>query len=125
VVQARMAELELPMLIMHGIADKGTFIDGSKERSDKAHALLHEPEQQQVVATLVAWVTARLPAAKSRTGFDALAPFGKLSDDGPCRLRARASSSRCCASAALPLPLARATPTQTVLWISAASRANV
>jgi alpha-beta hydrolase superfamily lysophospholipase len=74
-VQQHGAELTLPLLMMHGTVDKATNIEGSQwlnataKSSDKTlklwegsyHDLLHEPQRDQVISTVVAWLTAHLP----------------------------------------------------------------
>jgi acylglycerol lipase len=73
-VQTRMEEVKVPLLIMHGSADQGTNIEGSRELNQRAasadktlkiwdglfHDLLHEPERDQVISTVDAWISARL-----------------------------------------------------------------
>jgi alpha-beta hydrolase superfamily lysophospholipase len=67
---------ELPMLVMHGTADRLTPIAGSEmvvERaasSDKTfkrydglfHEILNEPERQQVLDDIAGWLDERFPA---------------------------------------------------------------
>ncbi|MDX2012877.1 MAG: alpha/beta hydrolase [Myxococcaceae bacterium] len=75
-IQAHLADVKVPVLVMHGTADKATNIEGSVELSEKAsssdktlkkwegtyHDLLHEPERQQVIDLVTSWVVARVPA---------------------------------------------------------------
>ncbi|MFO0578494.1 MAG: alpha/beta hydrolase [Polyangia bacterium] len=77
-IQQHMEDLTLPVLALHGTADRLTNPDGSKalvERarsSDKAlklypgvyHDLLHEPERAQVQADIEAWLDARAAAPR-------------------------------------------------------------
>ncbi|MEZ4238582.1 MAG: alpha/beta hydrolase [Myxococcota bacterium] len=74
-VQARMAEVRLPVLALHGSEDPATNPAGSRAliaraaSTDKtlhivegaAHDLLHEPEQAAVRAELVGWFAAHAP----------------------------------------------------------------
>lgn len=74
-VQARMSDVSVPLLIMHGDADKATNIEGSKKlyrlasSSDKTleiwegqyHDLLHEPRKDEVVQTVLRWIESRTP----------------------------------------------------------------
>lgn len=71
-IQQHMEELTVPLLALHGTADKLTNPDGSKalvgraRATDKTlklypgvyHDLLHEPEQAQVRADIEAWLDA-------------------------------------------------------------------
>jgi acylglycerol lipase len=66
----------LPMLVMHGTADRLTPIAGSEMVADRAgsadktfkryddlyHELLNEPERQQVLDDIADWLDARFPA---------------------------------------------------------------
>lgn len=75
-IQAHLADVKVPLLVMHGTLDKATNIEGSVELSEKAsstdktlkkwdgtfHDLLHEPERQQVIDLVTSWVVARIPA---------------------------------------------------------------
>ncbi len=75
-IQAHLADVKVPFLVMHGTVDKATNLEGSVELSEKAastdktlkkwegayHDLLHEPEGQQVIELVTSWVAARLPA---------------------------------------------------------------
>jgi alpha-beta hydrolase superfamily lysophospholipase len=68
---------ELPMLVMHGTADRLTPIAGSEMVVERAaskdktfkrydglfHELLNEPERQQVLDDIADWLDARFPAA--------------------------------------------------------------
>ncbi|MCX5852726.1 MAG: lysophospholipase [Deltaproteobacteria bacterium] len=72
IIQERMAEITLPILIMHGTGDRLANVDGSKElykrarSKDKAlklyegfyHEILNEPEKEQVLRDIVAWLDA-------------------------------------------------------------------
>ncbi len=74
-IHAREAELNVPLLDLHGSADKLTNPAGSRELVAKAaskdktlkiydglyHDLLHEPEKAQVMADVIAWIEARAP----------------------------------------------------------------
>lgn len=71
---ARYAELTLPIVIMHGTDDQLASVDGSRALEAAAvnaevtthyyeglyHEIFNEPEQDQVLADLVAWVDAVL-----------------------------------------------------------------
>jgi len=73
---ARVPELRLPLLVMHGTGDKIVPLAGSLMVHDGAgsddkqlelydglyHEILNEPEQQRVMDDVVAWLQARLPA---------------------------------------------------------------
>lgn len=75
-IEAHLADVKVPFLVMHGTVDKATNIEGSVALSEKAsstdktlkkwegtyHDLLHEPEKQQVIDLVTSWVVARLPA---------------------------------------------------------------
>ncbi len=75
-IQAHLADVKVPFLVMHGTMDKATNLEGSVELAEKAsstdktlkkwegtyHDLLHEPEKQQVIDLVTSWVVARLPA---------------------------------------------------------------
>jgi acylglycerol lipase len=72
-VQARAAELRLPILVMYGLDDKVNPTEGSDlllqniGSSDKSlktyakvyHDMLHEPERDQIAADVIAWLNAR------------------------------------------------------------------
>ena len=72
-VQARMEELELSLLILHGTADRLVDVAGSKElyarakAADKTlklydglfHEVMNEPEKESVLADIVEWLDAR------------------------------------------------------------------
>jgi alpha-beta hydrolase superfamily lysophospholipase len=74
-IQARMEEVEVPLLLLHGTADKVTEPSGSEALSKRArskdvtwksypgffHDLVHEPEGAQVRGDIRAWLVARLP----------------------------------------------------------------
>jgi alpha-beta hydrolase superfamily lysophospholipase len=73
-VNAEMGKLRLPLLIMHGLLDRQTNIDGSRELNQRAastdktlvlwegqfHDLLHEPDHDKVIAQVTAWLGAHL-----------------------------------------------------------------
>jgi alpha-beta hydrolase superfamily lysophospholipase len=75
-IQDHMEEVTVPLLAMHGDADKVTPPAGSKQLVDRArskdktlkaypglyHDLLHEPERQQVTNDLVKWLSDHAPA---------------------------------------------------------------
>jgi alpha-beta hydrolase superfamily lysophospholipase len=81
-VQKRMGELKVPVLILHGDADKATNPEGSRELKERAastdktlhiyegvfHDLLHEPERAQIAAEVAGWITARLSGPGSTAG---------------------------------------------------------
>ncbi len=70
----RYIEFRLPLLLMHGTADKLTNIDGTRQLESAAanatvtahyydglfHEIFNEPEQQQVLGDLVTWLDANL-----------------------------------------------------------------
>jgi alpha-beta hydrolase superfamily lysophospholipase len=74
-IQAAMDAFDVPVLMLHGTADKLTNPDGSRELSARArssdktlklygglyHDLLHEPERAQVMGDLTGWLTAHVP----------------------------------------------------------------
>jgi alpha-beta hydrolase superfamily lysophospholipase len=76
-IRAHEEQIGIPLLVMHGTADKCTNPKGSEElvarvsSVDKTfklypglyHDLLHEPEKAQVTADLVAWLVAHEPPA--------------------------------------------------------------
>ncbi len=78
-VEEHMGEISVPILAMHGEADKVTPPAGSKALVDRAssrdktlkmypgayHDLLHEPEREQVMMDLVKWLSDRAPAGPS------------------------------------------------------------
>ena len=71
-------EFKAPLLIMHGTADQLTYPRGSQDFIGKVaskdavfkpwdglyHELHNEPEQGQVLAAMIAWLDAHLPAPK-------------------------------------------------------------
>jgi acylglycerol lipase len=73
-IYANMEKFKLPVLIMHGTADRITDPEGSKELERRAgspdkklelynelyHDLLHEPEQKQVMGDMLAWIEERV-----------------------------------------------------------------
>jgi alpha-beta hydrolase superfamily lysophospholipase len=72
------AEFPLPLLLMHGGADRITSALASREFAAKApqclfkawdgfyHEIHNEPEQQQIFATITAWLNARVPVLDMR-----------------------------------------------------------
>ncbi|PTL77624.1 alpha/beta hydrolase [Vitiosangium sp. GDMCC 1.1324] len=74
---AQMEDITLPVLMLHGTADKLTSAEGSKElyrrarSTDKTlklypglyHDLVHEPEKETVLNDITAWLEARAPGA--------------------------------------------------------------
>lgn len=72
-VQAAMESFTLPLLILHGTADKVNPIEGSRELAARArsadktlkiydglyHDLLNEPERDQVASDVLDWIRAR------------------------------------------------------------------
>jgi len=69
------SEFSVPLLLMHGRADRLAFAQGSQEFADLMqgnctlklwdglyHEIHNEPEQQQVFETMIAWLEAQLPA---------------------------------------------------------------
>ncbi len=72
-IERRMEEIEMPLLALHGTSDQLTEPDGSRRlyrqaRSedktlrlydDLYHEILNEPEQERVLADIVAWLEAR------------------------------------------------------------------
>lgn len=73
-IQDSMAEVSVPLLILHGSGDKVTNPEGSKQLKERArsadktlivydglyHDLLHEPEKERVLGDLVKWLDARV-----------------------------------------------------------------
>jgi acylglycerol lipase len=73
-IDDHMEEVTVPLLVMHGGADAITPPDGSRELMRRArsadktlkiydglyHDLLHEPEKEQVMADVAAWMDARV-----------------------------------------------------------------
>ncbi|HZI03515.1 MAG TPA: alpha/beta hydrolase [Archangium sp.] len=73
-LETRMEEVKVPLLILHGLADKATNVEGSRElaaragTSDKTlrlyegvyHDLMHEPERDAIISDVTSWMTARL-----------------------------------------------------------------
>jgi acylglycerol lipase len=76
-IEAEFANFRLPILILHGTADKATRPDGSQLFFDKAgstdktlklydghfHDLLSDVDREVVMADIQAWIDAHLPAA--------------------------------------------------------------
>jgi alpha-beta hydrolase superfamily lysophospholipase len=74
-ISSRMEKFTVPVLILHGDADKLANPNGSRKLSDRAassdktlkiypglvHDLVHEPEKAQVIADIVAWLDAKAP----------------------------------------------------------------
>ncbi|WP_437655589.1 lysophospholipase [Sorangium sp. So ce1182] len=75
-IQEHMEDLRTALLVLHGAEDKVTPPTGSVALNQRAsstdktlrlypklyHDLLHEPEREQVITDIVAWVDARAPA---------------------------------------------------------------
>jgi acylglycerol lipase len=73
-IQARMSEISLPLLIMHGTADALTDVEGSRQlnagacSTDKTlklyenlyHEILNEPEKAQVLDDMVLWLDSHI-----------------------------------------------------------------
>ena len=73
-IQARAGEVTLPLLIMHGEGDSMTAPSGSQFLYDNVgstdkqlklypelyHEILNEPEKDQVMADMLAWMDARI-----------------------------------------------------------------
>lgn len=73
-IQSRMNEIELPLLVMHGVADRLANVEGSKtiysgvSSKDKSiklydgmhHELLNEPEKMQVLSDINLWLRKHL-----------------------------------------------------------------
>jgi len=73
-IYANMEKLKLPVLIMHGTADRLTDMEGSKELERRAgteekrlelynglyHELVNEPEQKQVMGDMLEWMEKRM-----------------------------------------------------------------
>jgi acylglycerol lipase len=76
-----MEDVNVPLLLLHGTADKLTNPDGSKELAQRAkstdktlkiydglfHDLLHEPEKAQVMGDVLTWMDAHTPATAPAT----------------------------------------------------------
>src|SRR5262249_28247225 len=76
-IQERMEAVTVPVLILHGGADRVTNPEGSKELNQRAgsmdktlkiypgfyHDLLHEPEREMVANDIIGWIDARAPAS--------------------------------------------------------------
>jgi acylglycerol lipase len=79
-IRARSSQLTMPVLAMHGTADRVTPPEGDDDllaaakSTDKTakkyaglyHDLLHEPEAPQVTADVIQWLDAHLPAGGAR-----------------------------------------------------------
>lgn len=73
-IQERMSEITLPILIMHGTADRLANVDGSRQLYERArskdktlklydglyHEILNEPEKDVVLRDIVAWLDAHI-----------------------------------------------------------------
>jgi lysophospholipase len=73
---ARVPELELPLLVMHGTGDRIVPVaaslmvhDGARSEDKRLelydglyHEILNEPEQERVMDDIAGWVSARVPA---------------------------------------------------------------
>jgi alpha-beta hydrolase superfamily lysophospholipase len=71
--------IDLPLLVLHGTADRATDPRGSAElvrrvrSSDRTlllyrglyHDLFHEPEREQVIGDVIAWLTKHVPSSES------------------------------------------------------------
>jgi alpha-beta hydrolase superfamily lysophospholipase len=72
--QSVLEDVELPLLVMHGTSDELTDPQGSQQLYDRSrsrdktlrlydgwyHELFNEPQQDEVLAEVVDWITARL-----------------------------------------------------------------
>jgi len=72
--QRRMEQVKVPLLILHGGADKATNLEGSRElyaragSTDKTlkiydgvfHDLMHEPEHDRIIQDVTEWITQRM-----------------------------------------------------------------
>lgn len=75
-IQERMEEVKVPVLILHGAADKVTPPEGSKDLEKRAgaadkkivlyaglyHDILHEPEREKVMTDITQWLNAHTDA---------------------------------------------------------------
>lgn len=75
-IQSRMEEVTLPLLILHGTADRITEVEGSKQLHARAgsedkqlklyeglyHEILNEPEKEQVLENIKGWLRERIGA---------------------------------------------------------------
>lgn len=73
-ISKKAPELSMPLLVLHGDADQLTNIEGSQEFVNKvsstdkrlitypglSHDLVHEPEKQQVIEDIRAWLTGQV-----------------------------------------------------------------
>lgn len=87
-IQEHMGEVSVPVITMHGEADRVTPPAGSKQLVERAqakdktlklypslaHDLLHEPEKEQVIGDLVKWMNDHAPAATAAPSTLAAAP---------------------------------------------------
>jgi len=76
-IQERMEEVQLPLLVMHGTRDFVTDCRGSRQLYERAaspdktlhlyeglyHEIFNEPERDQVIGDLIAWLNAHVPPA--------------------------------------------------------------
>lgn len=79
-VQARMAAIELPLLVMHGSRDQVADVEGSRTLHERAgspdktlrvyeglyHEIMNEPERESVFEELTAWLAAHAGAGAGR-----------------------------------------------------------
>jgi lysophospholipase len=80
VVRERAAEIELPLLVMHGSRDQVTDVEGSRMLHERAsshdktlrvydglyHEIMNEPERESVLGELTAWLAAHAGAGAER-----------------------------------------------------------
>jgi alpha-beta hydrolase superfamily lysophospholipase len=80
VARRRLDEVSVPLLIMHGTADKLTNPEGSRELYEQAssedktlklwdgfyHEIFNEPEKEQVIGYMLGWLRERVGQKKSR-----------------------------------------------------------
>lgn len=76
VLKARVAEITVPLLVLHGLEDRLTSPEGSKLLAEHAgsadkqlkvypelfHEIFNEPEREAVIGDVLNWCDARLPA---------------------------------------------------------------
>ncbi|MBF2047321.1 MAG: alpha/beta hydrolase [Elainella sp. C42_A2020_010] len=74
-IQARITEVEMPLLVLHGTADRLVTMEGSQKIYSSIsgetiqlklyegfyHELLNEPGKEQVLADIIAWLRMHLP----------------------------------------------------------------
>jgi alpha-beta hydrolase superfamily lysophospholipase len=72
--RAAFEQVRVPLLILHGTADRVAAVEGSRELFQRAgtadktlrlypglyHEVLNEPEKEQVLADLIAWIDRRV-----------------------------------------------------------------